>query len=1464
MAYFFDLKNTSLSDYNNICNDLSDLIIKSVTLDNTKNQDDYRQQYGSLDGYKPRQNTVYLNNDGTISVFVNVNNTKSPLEIGGYCCSNKMGYVLDTANKTLGMFAGVDVTKIYWDANKQVCRWKEEPEYCALDSFKVVLNPVDNDGALFNVDNDDKQCSLTIDFDYLFKMDCQNLANILNPANNTNTDPVLLADIKALQNKIEINKTKCEDINSQIEIKYQEFSVIQHSIQECLTNKIYCINEANNGLTQWQNILGATNYKRFLDGNQTYTCDNVKAIIDLNTQLVNNNQQPIIKECTTPLGAKSALKAEIDKLTLEQTRCNDEINKLEEDLNALLVKLDIPSTCTSPIEALESLNVSVILDVVESDNSLTSVFEYDLFPTIGTGNLYNYLKNHPNNSGFYLCGEPNANETWTTGCTKFKNVESTNKTNVESCRIVKESLIKDLFSESQLANNTSNLGLFKNSLSEDILASKWLNYSTTIDDETILSSIKNKKIKISLKINNTCANVCIYIDNIKLIKDCLDGNGKSVLISESPGFELERIIDNKKSWIKNLAPVSREFNISNNSGLNTIRKTEYDVNDDRLIINSKEIDLDINIASAIENDVQAYINDNLNILDSVPKNDCGCSDLLPCYEDVFNIIKYSDAVDSGLISPQIDPHDLLTIVRSVRDAWLKAWEEYMLATPPYLDIINGVYHPSPSEDVMLTYRATKSAWLEALNEFNIASGSGYIEGLTVDKEFTNAESNDYVKNNFTNNEKLAPQMFNTKCGRIFKMNFEEGYLYFVETESKELKLYWAYGDFAPRNTTWLDMTSLVQEDYPANFDQTSCTPERAPFFCKFITGNNYVPWAQMMSYHYKNNNNASHNQWINPVQDSFFIDWDSVKGKCMINMFNQVVPEQFSMHYPIISKNFWTNYVTSLPIPTISPECTVDIYLRNNNVTACPLTIDWSWPNTAQDISTIYRNYYQTNFDLANETKLTENTPQYKLYILDPTTNMLPDESGGVIPVKITTTVTKGSRDGDVVFKEEYIKSGLTNLNIYIGITDPNSAYKDTNACSWTLTCTDCTLISGDTSMLPIPGASINGVDRNWEFDINYYVHFDVVNNITNEVYHVTNNDFNLKDRPMPIVCPYSASTQLFNINTALNSINSFKTMILGEIQEDLDNALSQCSCDDMSSYTDLRMLDFMDDLRVMPSFENMIAIPYSSGTVNFTSNETLYDKTYERITLGYHSYYTNEINTLLDNEHYVMTGLTLGFRKEQLTPLDYTNVDDANFKPNLLGNFYKGPIKKIKNLWWRKASTYPEWTGSTYPLHGQTLSGILNSVDDFTYLPAVDDISQLPSIGKAGELICVGTPSSYVGYAWNPILDDWKTEFYDFINTEILTQRIAQRDEKVKAKRELMLAMKPFIWANEYMLTHAPKQWLIGDAKNFDPSTTIGADIIYNYNNNISPLGLPPSYTMTAATYSLPSYTGNSNYIIY
>jgi hypothetical protein len=98
------------------------------------------------------------------------------------------------------------------------------------------------------------------------------------------------------------------------------------------------------------------------------------------------------------------------------------------------------------------------------------------------------------------------------------------------------------------------------------------------------------------------------MDNIVLDKACTQIDRTDISITKNPGFDFKRVVDNKKSWVD--IDLSREFIIESIKETNPIRQTNYNINDERLVLNSKEIDLDINIATAIETDIWHYIVDN--------------------------------------------------------------------------------------------------------------------------------------------------------------------------------------------------------------------------------------------------------------------------------------------------------------------------------------------------------------------------------------------------------------------------------------------------------------------------------------------------------------------------------------------------------------------------------------------------------------------------------------------------------------------------------------------------------------------------------------------------------------------------------------------------------------------------------------------------------------------------------------
>ncbi len=147
-------------------------------------------------------------------------------------------------------------------------------------------------------------------------------------------------------------------------------------------------------------------------------------------------------------------------------------------------------------------------------------------------------------------------------------------------------------------------------LSANTFNSSWLNYNKVITDSTIIAHINNGYIKIGISVDwslpttsncNTHKKYSILLDNIKLNKICTSHDRTDVTLTKSPSFELTRTIDNRKSWINTNSKITREYNL-------TGRETFYDLNDSRLLINSKEVDINIDGAHAIETNTAAYIN----------------------------------------------------------------------------------------------------------------------------------------------------------------------------------------------------------------------------------------------------------------------------------------------------------------------------------------------------------------------------------------------------------------------------------------------------------------------------------------------------------------------------------------------------------------------------------------------------------------------------------------------------------------------------------------------------------------------------------------------------------------------------------------------------------------------------------------------------------------------------------------
>jgi hypothetical protein len=123
-------------------------------------------------------NIVYVP-DGTIyAETANGDGTFTNYEITQTCCKILAKYVTNNPNTP----SNVNPQNIFFDLDEQKCKWTQTPlNSCSTENkpIKIVLNPVGNDGAFFTLTENDT-CSLKVKFNYLFKISCDKLKDLIS------------------------------------------------------------------------------------------------------------------------------------------------------------------------------------------------------------------------------------------------------------------------------------------------------------------------------------------------------------------------------------------------------------------------------------------------------------------------------------------------------------------------------------------------------------------------------------------------------------------------------------------------------------------------------------------------------------------------------------------------------------------------------------------------------------------------------------------------------------------------------------------------------------------------------------------------------------------------------------------------------------------------------------------------------------------------------------------------------------------------------------------------------------------------------------------------------------------------------------------------------------------------------------------------------------------------------------
>lgn len=317
--------------------------------------------------------------------------------------------------------------------------------------------------------------------------------------------------------------------------------------------------------------------------------------------------------------------------------------------------------------------------------------------------------------------------------------------------------------------------------------------------------------------------------------------------------------------------------------------------------------------------------------------------------------------------------------------------------------------------------------------------------------------------------------------------------------------------------------------------------------------------------------------------------------------------------------------------------------------------------------------------------------------------------------------------------------------------------------------------------------------------------------------------------------------------NVSINT-NTNKITITSDCQSEtslLDSNISvnlkinydvSCACSkNCNPYEFVGRIDFMDDEYNVPTHQELTSFGSPNCLCDYTSKENVQlsytnatnaDSIVSMTREGLYTFTNESVNYALKLDKGFCGG-DVGFNEPTV---DY--IKGHSFPGNF---FFKGRPLKIRGYRNIKASQTEGWYTSSV---GSILSAY---TDDIRYIRAVSDVGDLPLTGQPGDIINVGTVTSSVGYAWNPVTNSWSTSFFTDIDDNILSEVRAKRNAAIKAKNQMVLAMKPFTWSNNYMLLHSIRRWVFTNTPLQTGNEIIennGADLPCGYSQNLNDCG--------------------------
>lgn len=394
----------------------------------------------------------------------------------------------------------------------------------------------------------------------------------------------------------------------------------------------YCLTDL--GLELFKNVIGEEKYNSFYNSygcEKSYTPDDFNNFINEITNLV-KTQSKIVSDYIVQTTQNTCDKfnkyneyayfeSKKAEYTVTLTTLSSEITNLTSQLNSLT---NYGDSSLESLQNIENLKLTFVLEYKDKDEYKT-IYENEFF-NIGENNMSQYIIEKDGDTGILISGAT-----------------------TELCSVYKEQFIKTLYTERYITDNTApETEAEKNEVNKLLNGwynSKFINYNIDIPED-IVKQIDGKQIRHSILIDTCCLDLCLLTDNIKLDKKCASLDNQNIIVSKPPHFELERVLDNKKSWVNIDEPTNREFDL-------LFRETNYVANDPKLILNTKEIELKIDGANAIEEDV---LNNISCLISGTSETYVGCEniDLDEKLTTDLSLINNVDEFRKALTSELID------------------------------------------------------------------------------------------------------------------------------------------------------------------------------------------------------------------------------------------------------------------------------------------------------------------------------------------------------------------------------------------------------------------------------------------------------------------------------------------------------------------------------------------------------------------------------------------------------------------------------------------------------------------------------------------------------------------------------------------------------------------------------------------------------------------------------------------